>query len=77
MGLVVMQSALVRSDVGHVIIGEFAMIFFRPAILFSFAMATLSAFAVVAVMACSHAVFASGLSPVQREPGISGNCGIR
>jgi hypothetical protein len=35
-GLAVMQSALVRSDIGHVIIGEFAMIFFVTAILFSF-----------------------------------------
>jgi len=35
-GLVQMQSALVRSDVGHVIIGEFAMIFFASVILFSF-----------------------------------------
>ncbi len=35
-GLAQMQSALVRSDVGHVIIGEFAMIFFASVILFSF-----------------------------------------
>ncbi len=35
-GLAVLQSALVRSDVGHVIIGEFALIFFTTAILFSF-----------------------------------------
>ncbi len=35
-GLGVMQSALVRSDTGHVIIGEFAMTFFTAALLFSF-----------------------------------------
>lgn len=35
-GLAVMQSSLVRSDIGHVIIGEFAIIFFVSAILFSF-----------------------------------------
>jgi len=35
-GLAQMQSALVRSDVGHVIIGEFAMISFASVILFSF-----------------------------------------
>jgi hypothetical protein len=34
-GLAVMQSSLVRSDIGHVIIGEFAMIFFVSVILFS------------------------------------------
>jgi hypothetical protein len=34
-GLAVMQSALVRSDIGHVIIGEFAMTFFVSVILFS------------------------------------------
>lgn len=36
LGLAEMQSALVRSDIGHVIIGEFAMIFFAGVILFSF-----------------------------------------
>jgi hypothetical protein len=34
-GLAVMQSSLVRSDIGHVIIGESAMIFFVCVILFS------------------------------------------
>jgi hypothetical protein len=36
LGLAEMQSALVRSDIGHVIIGESAMIFFAGVILFSF-----------------------------------------
>jgi len=36
LGVAEMQSALVRSDIGHVIIGEFAMIFFASVILFSF-----------------------------------------
>ena len=36
LALAEMQSALVRSDVGHVIIGEFAMIFFASVILSSF-----------------------------------------
>jgi hypothetical protein len=35
-GLAVLQSALVRSDIGHVIIGEFALTFLASAILFSF-----------------------------------------
>jgi hypothetical protein len=35
-GLAVLQSAIVRSDIGHVIIGEFPLIFFSGAILFSF-----------------------------------------
>jgi len=36
LALAEMQSALVRSDIGHVIIGEFAMIFFASVILFSY-----------------------------------------
>ena len=36
LALAEMQSALVRSDLGHVTIGEFAMIFFSSAILFSY-----------------------------------------
>lgn len=36
LALAEMQSALVRSDLGHVVIGEFAMIFFAGAILFSY-----------------------------------------
>src|SRR5579862_1042747 len=35
-GLAVLQSAIVRSDIGHVIIGEFPLIFFAGTILFSF-----------------------------------------
>jgi hypothetical protein len=59
-GLAQMQSALVRSDVGHVIIGEFAMIFFASVILFSFR-GKLSALGVLIAIACSmlfsHPVF--------------------
>jgi hypothetical protein len=55
-----MQSALVRSDLGHVIIGEFAMIFLSSAILFSFE-GTASAIGVFLVLAISmlfsHPVF--------------------
>ena len=59
-GLAVMQSALVRSDLGHVIIGEFALIFFAAAILFSFRGRASIAGIVVAVVlsiAFSHPVF--------------------
>ena len=35
-GLALMQSALVRSDLGHVIIGQFAIVFFTAALMFSF-----------------------------------------
>ena len=59
-GLAVMQSALVRSDVGHVIIGEFAMIFFASTLLFSFeGRASLIGVlvAIIASMLFSHPVF--------------------
>jgi len=52
-GLAVMQSALVRSDLGHVIIGEFAMIFFASVILFSFEGKASSAIGVFVAIACS------------------------
>ncbi len=51
LGLAEMQSALVRSDVGHVIIGEFAMIFFAGVILFSFR-GKVSAVGVLIAIAC-------------------------
>jgi hypothetical protein len=61
LGLAEMQSALVRSDIGHVIIGEFAMIFFASVILFSFRGTLSSAIGVlVALAGCmlfSHPVF--------------------
>ncbi len=60
LGLAGMQSALVRSDIGHVIIGEFAMIFFASAILFSFE-GSASGVGVLVALACSmlfsHPVF--------------------
>ena len=59
-GLAVMQSSLVRSDIGHVIIGEAAMTFFVSAILFSFegAASLLGVFvAVGASMMFSHPIF--------------------
>jgi hypothetical protein len=58
--LAVMQSALVRSDIGHVIIGEFAMTFLVSTILFSFegTASGVGVFAVVAgCMLFSHPVF--------------------
>ena len=51
-GLAVLQSALVRSDIGHVIIGEFALMFFAAAILFSFEGAASMAGVLIAI-ACS------------------------
>ncbi len=59
-GLAVMQSALVRSDLGHVIIGGSAMIFFTIVILFSFrggASVAGVVLAIAASMLFSHAVF--------------------
>ena len=59
-GLAVMQSALVRSDIGHVIIGESAMTFFIVVILFSL-QKTASTVGVLLVIAgsmlFSHPVF--------------------
>ena len=55
-----LQSALVRSDIGHVIIGEFAMIFFVCAILFSLEGAASAIGVLVAIAASmlfSHPVF--------------------
>ena len=60
LGLAVMQSSLVRSDIGHVIIGESAMIVFTTVILFSFdgAASLLGVFvAVGASMLFSHPIF--------------------
>ena len=59
-GLAVMQSALVRSDLGHVIIGEFAMIFFATAVLFSLQRRASVLGVIVAIAASmlfSHPVF--------------------
>lgn len=59
-GLAVMQSSLVRSDIGHVIIGEFAMTLFTCVILFSFegAASVMGLFiAVGASMLFSHPIF--------------------
>jgi hypothetical protein len=52
LGLAEMQSALVRSDIGHVIIGEFAMIFFAGVILFSFRGKASAAGVLVAIACC-------------------------
>ncbi len=59
-GLAVMQSALVRSDIGHVIIGEFAMTAFTCMVLFSFegAASVMGIFIVVGgSMLFSHPIF--------------------
>jgi hypothetical protein len=50
--LAMLQSALVRSDIGHIIIGESAMVFLVSIILFSLA-GRASAAGVVVVIACS------------------------
>jgi hypothetical protein len=58
--LAMLQSALVRSDIGHVIIGEFALTFFCGVILFSFAgrASCIAIFvAIAASMLFSHPVF--------------------
>ena len=59
-GLAVLQSALVRSDIGHVIIGEFALIFLTCVILFSYqGWGTTSGVlvAIAASMLFSHPIF--------------------
>jgi len=61
LALAEMQSALVRSDIGHIIIGEFAMVFFAGVILFSFRGNISSGggvlIAVAACLAFSHPLF--------------------
>ena len=67
--LAMLQSALVRSDIGHVIIGEFALTFFVGTILFSFARPRLDRRS----RGCYcgfHAVFASYLPALQRHPAL-------
>ena len=59
-GLAMLQSALVRSDIGHVIIGEFALTFFVTTILFSFSGRASIAGVLVAIAASmlfSHPIF--------------------
>ncbi len=51
--VVMLQSALVRSDLGHVVIAAFAMVCLSGAILFSFASGGFSTFAMVLAIACS------------------------
>jgi len=51
--LVMLQSALVRSDYGHVVIASFAMVFFAGAILFSFESPQRSVLAILVAIACS------------------------
>jgi len=51
--LVLLQSALVRSDYGHVVIAAFAMVFLTGTILFSFESPQRSALAVLVAIACS------------------------
>ncbi len=51
LGLVVLQSAMVRSDIGHVMIGEFPLIFFACLILFSFEGRPSIVFVLVAIAA--------------------------
>src|SRR5271157_2622455 len=51
--VVMLQSALVRSDLGHVVIAAFAMVCLSGTILFSFEKGGFSAFAVLLAIACS------------------------
>ncbi|HME31735.1 MAG TPA: hypothetical protein VKG65_03175 [Terriglobales bacterium] len=51
--VVMLQSALVRSDLGHVVIAAFAMVCLSGVILFSFESGGFSAFAVLLAIACS------------------------
>jgi len=51
--VVMLQSALVRSDYGHVLIASFAMVLFAGAILFSFSPGLTSSLAVLLAVACS------------------------
>ncbi len=51
--LVMLQSALVRSDYGHVVIASFAMVLLAGTILFSFASQPLSSILVLLAIACS------------------------
>jgi hypothetical protein len=51
--LVMLQSALVRSDYGHVVIAAFAMVFLTGTILLSFESPQRSALAIVVAIACS------------------------
>jgi len=60
LGLTVLQSAMVRSDIGHIIIGEFPLIFLSCVILFSFqgrASVGLVLVAIAASMLFSRPVF--------------------
>ncbi len=50
---IMLQSALVRSDVGHVVIASFAMVCLSGVILFSLESGGFSAFAMVLAVACS------------------------
>ena len=51
--VVCMQPALVRSDLPHIIIGTFALVFFAGILLFSFESRAASVFAVAFAIACS------------------------
>jgi hypothetical protein len=51
--LVMLQSGLVRSDYGHVVIAAFAMVFLAGTILFSFESPQRSALAILVAIACS------------------------
>ena len=52
-GLIVMQSGLVRADIGHIVSACFVMIFLAGAILFSFEPGKLSLAAVLVALLCS------------------------
>ena len=64
--VVMLQSALVRSDYGHVVIASFAMVVLAGAILFSIE-SRLSWLAVLLRDHVFHAVFASGVSALHRH----------
>jgi hypothetical protein len=54
--VVMLQSALVRSDYGHIVIACFAMVLLAGAILFSFDSLPLSSFLILVAIACSMLV---------------------
>ena len=62
-GLIVMQSGLVRADIGHIVSACFVMIFLAGAILFSFEPGKLSLAAVLVALLCSFFLGEAALRP--------------
>ena len=62
-GLIVMQSGLVRADLGHIVSACFVMIFLAGAIMFSFEPGKLSLAAVLVALLCSFFLGEAALRP--------------